>query len=107
MTNLQYIITSNFKNKIYPQILRVAPNDEVLQKLINLLNKYSDNSTIIVNIEDGHFKFWLYEELNRNQVRYVWGKIDGTASVKDIYESKWEADGKRRQKIAKGYKELI
>lgn len=107
MHNLQYIIAINFENKKYPQILKIAPNDEILQQLVNLLIKYSDNSSIIVNIEDGHFKFWLYEELNHNQVRYVWGKIGGTASVKDIYESASEAESKRWSKKRKGYQALI
>lgn len=107
MTNLQYIVTLNFTNKRYPQILRIAPNNDVMQKFINLLNKYSDNKTIIVNIEEGHFKFWLYEELGRSQIRYVWGKIDGTASIKDIYESKWEAENKKQLKMGKGYQALI
>jgi len=107
MTNLQYIIKINFANRKYPKILEVAPNDEILQKFVDLLIKYSDNKTIIVNIEKGHFKFWLFEELDRFQTRYIWGPIGGTATTKDIDESKWDAERKRDSKIGKGYRELI
>lgn len=106
MNNLQYIVAMNFGSRKYPQILKIAPNDKVLNELIDLLEKHSDNRTIIVNISDGHFKFWLYEEVGR-QVRYVWGKIGSTASVKDIPESKYDAMNKRRKKISEGYQELI
>jgi len=85
----------------------IAPNNEVLQKFINLLNKYPNNTTIIVNIEEGHFKFWLYEEIGSQQIRYIWGKIDGTASTKDAPDIKLEAFDKRYKKIKKGYQELI
>jgi len=106
MTNLEYIVATTFANRRYPQILKIAPDDGVMNKFIDLLEKYSDNRSIIVNIEEGHFKFWLYEEVGR-QIRYVWGKIGGTSSIKDIPESRYDAMNKRRQKIAKGYQELI
>jgi len=107
MKNLQNIMQMLFVNKRTPRILTIAPNNEVLQKFIYLLEKYSDNTTIIVNIEEGHFKFWLYEELDRRTIRYVWGKIGGTAAIKDINESIYDADAKRYTKLRKGYEALI
>jgi len=80
----------------------IYKDKKIVKEILDLILKYD---WAIVNIEEGHYKFWTFDG-SHGSIVYIWGKIGGTPQSKETSDALWEANDKRYKKIQKGYTKI-
>lgn len=80
----------------------IYKDKKIVKEILDLIIEYD---WAIVNIEEGHYKFWTFTGSHGN-IKYTWGRIGKTPQSVEKPDAVWEANDKRYKKIQKGYTKI-